>query len=160
MTANTTSAGTALTTGWNIIRFDVQNGIFVGSLLNNGNYVFNEVAFTITGASGRYVFNTLSYAVGSNLEIDYYSKFLFRNEITQAWSDVISSDTDIINLDDDALPMFVFLCKLYAARRQAGTDSAFDSAVDSQEYKDLLSVYKNSHRTEALPISQSYYKVQ
>lgn len=157
-TAQTTQAdGSAFKVGWNRVKFPwdstaTESGTVDPSVIDS---------FKITAASGTVPINNMRvddirFSIGRNFDIKYYSKFLFKDADTGVYSSRPASDTDIVLVDNDSLPIYLFELLKSMAHQVEGTDSAFDIDYAKQELEDLYPSFRSEHPDQRKKIANSY----
>ncbi len=159
-TATTTQANTVFQTGWNLLAFPWASATTVGSP-DSSAIDYLRVTWTYNGTAQTGVhLDTVSASMGTLLNIEYYSKYLFRDVTTGAFQEQVSSDTNLINLDTETFDLLTYkVCNL-AAQQQQGLDATFhDGPYFQQMYTSALQRYRNLYLSEIQPPQQSYYRV-
>jgi hypothetical protein len=158
-TVTTTQDSLAFQTGWNLLRFDWNGATVVGS---PDPMAINYARFTITydgTPQFNYRINNLVSRLGSIYQIEYYSKFLFRDFVTGAFQENVTDDSNLINLDTDSYNLLFNLTGYYAAQQIQGSNSSFDSQYWMNEYLAAKSRYTAKYKSEIIQPSQPYYKM-
>lgn len=151
--------------GVNLYRFDWNGATETGSVDEaSTDYVRYEI--TTTAADTDIRIGRLSSKLPSPHEVVYYSKALFRPfSGSSTWLDLPSNDTDIINLDSDALNIFIYECCAIIA-----SDLEFEAEVT--KFQGLLGVspdgrltggglygdYKRDKPSESIKPSSRWYR--
>lgn len=153
--------GTAFQVGWNLISVPWAGLAPVGVPVITA---FNYMRVTTNGAS--MVGLKIDYPVsilGTILEVEYYSKFLFRNPTTNAFQETVVSDTadlsTILNLDTESYNLYFNLSAYYISQQLQGSDATFDTKYWMGEYEKSLKRYKNLYPSEIQPVQEAYYSV-
>lgn len=161
-TAQTAQAdGTAFKFGWNLIKASWSAATQTGTVAPATIDSF-KVTLTITSSMANVRLDNILFSIGRNFDSKYYSKYLFKNNTTGAWISQPRSgnDDDIVLVDNDTLPLFLFECLVDMAHQMEGTDSAFDINLAEAQLKVLYPAYKGLYpsmvkkvrgRTGALP---------
>ena len=97
--------------------------------------------------------------MGRIMEIEYYSKFMFRDQITGAFQETVTDDSNLINLDVDTYNLLTYQVALLAVQQQSGSESTFDTDYFRNLYKDCLSRYKRLYKSEIIKPQEAYYRV-
>jgi len=150
--------GTAFETGWNLIGFDWQTATKTGTPTVTA---IDYVRFTtaITGTATPVYFDSIVVSLGSIYEIEYYSKYLFRDS-TGAFKEKVTVDSDLLNLDTDSYGVFTNCLALLAAQQQQGRDSAFDLSFFQNAYKESRDSYNRKYPSQSQKMHGSYYNVR
>lgn len=166
-TATTTQQGTAFQTGWNLIAVPWASATLVGSpTVTAYDSVQIIVAYNSTLQTGLRFCNLTSNP-GYIFELQYYSKFLFRNPSTNAFqetvTDLVTDSTTIINLDTTSYNLLFNKTAYYTAQSLQGADAEYDAnffgGTDGMggEYGNALKRYKASNPSEKILKSATYY---
>lgn len=150
--------GTDFVVGWNLLGFDWQTATVTGS---PDETEVNSLRFdtAITGAATPVYFDSVVVSLGSIYEIEYYSKYLFRNA-AGAFKEKVTLDTDLINLDTDSYGVFTNCLAMLAAQQQQGKDSSFDLSFFQNQYKESVISYNQKYPSQAQKTVGSYYPVR
>ena len=152
--------GTAFRDGWNLIGFDwataSENGTPDSSKINFLQFTPNSNGATTQ--SGFRINNIISN-LGVIMEIEYYSKFLFRDGSTGAYKETVTSDNDLVNLDTESYNLFFYQVALMAAQQQQGSDALqYDGPIFEQKYQMGLQKYKNQNKSQWQLPQSTYYQ--
>ena len=162
-TATATQQGTAFVNGWNLLAFPWVSATKVGTPVNT-SYTYSRVtvAYNSTLQTGFKVDNITS-TLGHIFEIQYYSKYMFRNPTTNAFQEtVVDAATDsstIINLDTESYNLLFNKVAFYVAQALQGSDASYDVTFFDSEYQNALKKYKAQNPSEVMKKSESYYKM-
>lgn len=149
--------GTAFQEGWNLLQYDWDGATVVG-VPDYTNITFTAVVFTTDGTVQNNVrVNSFTSKLGSIYNIIYYSKFMFRDYITGAYTETISSDNDLINLDTETYNLLTNKCAVLMAQQMQGEDSNFDYTFFERRYEDALDKYKLRYKSQIIKPKQPYY---
>lgn len=116
--------GTAFKVGWNIIRIPWETATETGTVdpVETDSFRFT---FDVDATISDIRIDQITFAVGRNFDIKYYSKYLLQNT-AGTWISRTTSDDDIVVLDSDAINILLLEDLIAAAQQVEGTDSAFD----------------------------------
>ncbi len=168
LAATTTQQGTAFQTGWNLIAWPWTSATKTGSPTATA---YDSVQLTVaynsilqTGVQ----FCNLTSNTGYIFQLQYYSKYLFRNPSTNAFQetvvDVATDGNTIVNLDTDSYNLLFNKTAYYVAQSLQGADAEYDAnffgGEDGMggEYGNALKRYKGLNPSEALNKATSYYR--
>lgn len=162
-TATTTQQATEFQNGWNLVSFDWASATEVGTPdAADINYV--QVTFTLNAATGSNGFkiNGVRSSMGRYHEIEYYSKFLFRNASTGALQEKITStdDSEIINLDTTTYNMFIDQCLIQMVRQSSTLGDVLDMNSLVQTYESEVAKYKSRIKSQKKKTGSAYYRVR
>ncbi len=167
-TATTTQQGTAFQTGWNLIQVPWASASIVGTPVAT---TYQAVQLTVTYNSTLQTglrFCNLTSNTGSIFQLQYYSKYLFRNPNTNAFQEtVVDVPTDgatIINLDTDSYNLLFNKTAYYTAQSLQGADAEYDAMFwggeDGMggEYGNALVKYQKLNPSETILKTATYYR--
>lgn len=159
-TVTTTHAGTAFQNGWNQLRFDWSSATETGTVdVTAIDYSEIRILYDGTTQLGlRLDFSTIS--LGRLYRVKYYSKYMFRNATTGVWTDSISSDSDIVNLDTDSYNLLLYKASsLFHQHQHDYNYKPTDSEADrfELEYQKKLIAYKRKYKSELVRRQVQYY---
>lgn len=149
--------GTAFTTGWNLLRFDMSSLATVGSpTLTTFKYVelYMNKATTKINVTG-YKFDYLVLKVGKNADIKYYSKYGWQSS-TGTYKENSTAGSDFLVADTDEYDVIVSKATSIAKRELNYPQADIDDA--DREYVDSVKMYMTKNPSEAKLMSNSYYE--
>lgn len=150
--------GTAFVNGWNLLGFSWQGASVTGTpTVSAINYA--RFTTTITGVATPVRLNAITFSLGQIYDIEYYSKFLFRDSLG-AFKEKPTVDTDLINLDTDALGVYNNCIAYLAAQQQQGQDSSFDMGFFQGEYEKSVLEYNRKYPSQTQKVGTPYYQVK
>ena len=161
-TATATQMNTAFVNGENLLTFPWLNNTTVGSPDASAiSYV--RVTFTYDSTLQTGVkFCNLTSTLGYIFELQYYSKYLFRNSSTNAFQETVTDSSDnglIINLDTESYNLLFNKVAFYVCQALQGADAQYDADYWQTEYQNGLDRYKAQNPSEAMNKGQSYYRM-
>jgi len=160
LTVTTTQQGTALQNGWNLIALPWSSATKVGSpTITKYNSVKLTVTYNSTLQTG-FKFCNLTSNRGYIFEMQYYSKYLFRDPSTNAFQETVVDATDnnkLINLDTESYNMLFNKTAYFIAQALQGADSEYDCKLFDSEYESALRRYRALNPSEAKTKAESYY---
>ena len=162
-TATTNQSGSAFVNGNNLIALPWASATKVGTPTSSQyKYVRVTVNYNSTPQTGMKICN-LTFAPGYIFELQYYSKFLFRNNNTNAFQEtVVDAATDsstLINLDTESYNLLFNKTAFFVAQTLQGADSTYDATYWDSEYQNALKRYKAQNLSEAMLKGATYYKM-
>lgn len=157
-TVTTQWDGTAFQVGWNLLGFDWLTALPIG-VINPAAVNFIRFDTNIVGIADPVRLDNIVAANGSIYELEYYSKYIFRDSVG-AFKEKPTAETDLINLDTDSYQVYLNKLALLAAQVQQGKDSAFDLGFFRGQYADSLLEYYRKYPSQAQKVVGSYYKVR
>jgi hypothetical protein len=158
---STTNEGTAFQNGWNLIGFDWSSTTPFGtpnsSAINYFQIYFQlAVDAPITGLK----VNGIDSILGTILEYEFYSKYLFRDAITGAFQEKVTDDSNLVNLDTESYNLLFNLTTFLAVQQQQGLDAMFyDGNFFGEAYQDSLAKYKARYKSELQKPQSAYYRM-
>jgi hypothetical protein len=158
VTTTVTQENTSFQDGWNLLAFPWLGATVVGSPDSSAiNYV--RVTWTYNGSAQTAVrLDTITSNLGSILDIEYYSKYMFRDAITGAFKERVTANTDIVNLDTETYMIYSNLVFALAAQQVQGRDALqYDGQFFMNEYKKGVEKYKEMYKSETQKPQTQYY---
>lgn len=170
VTVTATQQGTAFQNGWNLLAFPWLGAAITGtpvvSALKYVRVTFNYNSTLQTGVKVDYLTSNLGYI----FELEYYSKYIFRDSSTNAFQETIdiTNGTDtakLINLDTDSYNLLFNKTAYYVAQQLQGADADYDAnffgGQDGQggEYGNALKRYRALNPSEAMKKAETYYSM-
>jgi hypothetical protein len=123
--------------------------------------------FNTTGTLTNVRVDNITFAVGRNFDIKYYSKYFMKNT-SGTWISRTSADTDSVVFDDDEINIYIYECLLEMAHQVEGEDSSFDmgfalrklngnpDSPDPIERMGLYAKYRGEHPSQNKKAVTSY----
>lgn len=158
VTQTLTQQGTPFINGWNLIQFPWLGATVVGSP-DPTNITYVRVLWTYDGnPQTGILLNEIFAAMGSILNVEYYSKDMFQDAITGAFQERVTDDSNIINLDVDAQNIFINQLAYLVAQQIQGLDAAFfDANFFLQAYEEGVARYKAMYKSQIQKPQTNYY---
>ena len=160
VSTSVTQQNTAFTQGWNFLAMPWPGSTVVGTpVVSNIQWI--SVTWTYNGTLQTGIrLNDINSNLGSILNMEYYSKYLFSSN-TGVWQETVQADTDLINLDTDSYNLLFNLVMCLATQQQQGLDALFyDGNFFMQQYTNDLQTYKNKYPSEVQLAQSTYYKLR
>lgn len=160
VTATTTQQGTSFEDGWNLLKFNWLGASVSGTPDAEAlNYV--RVTFAYNGTAQTSVrVDQITAALGTILEIEYYSKYIFRNGSTGAFQETVTADTDLVNLDTESYNLLVYKVAEMCAQQQQGIDAlGFDAQYFKEGYNSRLERYRYLYKSQVSKVTANYYQI-
>lgn len=149
--------GNSFVNGWNLCQFD-WNGAIVNGTPNPSAINFVAVYLATNADMTACKINGVNTILGSILEYEYYSDYLFRDAITGAFQPKVTDDSNLINLATESYNLFFNLLAFFATQQQQGLDATFyDGNFFGQQYQAGLARYKAMYKSEVQKPQTSYY---
>lgn len=156
-TATQTQQGTVFVNGWNLCQFPWTSSTTTGTP-NSSSITYLRVTLTVTGAMTACLVNGINSILGTILQYEYYSKYLFRNLSTGAYQEVVLDDSDLINLDTESYNLLTYKVAVLAVQQQQGLDATFyDGPYFENKYQQALLRYKAMYKSELQKPQSQYY---
>lgn len=160
VSTNQTQEGSAFIDGWNLLAFPWLNAPSSG--LPNAQYIqYVRVTPTYNSVLQTGVqINNLTSNLGFFFELQYYSKYLFRDPSTNIFQETVNSSLDntkIINLDTESYNLLFNKVAFLVAQSLQGADAEYDADYWQTEYMNALAKYKAENPSEASKKAESYY---
>lgn len=162
LTVTTTQQGNAFQNGWNLLAFPWVSATKVGSpVITAYDSVQLTVAYNSTLQTGL-KFCNLTSNTGYIFEMQYYSKYLFRDPTTNAFQETVvdvSDNNKIINLDTDSYNLLFNKVAYYIAQALQGADASYDATFWDAEYSAALKRYQALNPGESKLKAAVYYEM-
>jgi hypothetical protein len=157
--ATATQDGLSFYNGWNLLYFNWPTATKVGNP-DSSNIKYLRVTYTYTALAEVGVrLNNVVSNLGSIMNIEYYSKYLFRDGTTWAFQEKVTDDSNIINLDTESYNLLVAKAAIYCAQQAQGVSSLmFDNSFWQQEYANGINRYKAMYKSEVQKPQSVYYQ--
>ncbi len=163
LSATTNQQGNAFVNGWNLIALTWSSATKVGSPVVTA---YDSVQLTLSYNSTLQTgvkFCNLTSNTGYIFELQYYSKYMFRDPSTNAFQETIVSggtdDTKLINLDTESYNLMFNKTAFYIAQALQGADAGYDATFWDSEYDSELKRYRALNPSEALLKGSTYYEM-
>lgn len=157
-TATVTQQNTSFQDGWNLLAFPWISATTVGTP-DASAITYLRVTWNYNGTVQTAVrLDNIVSRLGSILNIEYYSKYLFRNPTTGAFQETVLTNSDKINLDTESYTLLTYLVAAFASQQQSGSNSGFDSSYFLQMYQSNLKRYTTMYKSQVTKPRTTYYK--
>ncbi len=157
LSTSVTQQNTVFQVGWNLLGYAWANMTVVGSP-DPSDITYLRVTWAYDGSLQTAVrLNAITSNLGNVLEMEYYSKYLFRSASTGAFQEKPLLSSDLINLDTESYNLYFNLVAYYAVQQQQGVSGGFDSSFFMNEYNRGLQRYKDMYKAENQKPTQRYY---
>ncbi len=140
--------GTAFKQGWNLLKAEWSAATETGTV-DPTTIDSLKITLAVTAAMANVRLDNVMFSVGRAFDMQYYSKFLFRNA-AGLWISRTTTDEDLVMVDNDTLPLFLMECLKDMAHQMEGTDGAFDINFALAELKDLFPAYKGLYPSQVM----------
>ncbi len=158
-TVTQTQQVTAFVNGWNLCQFPWASVSTVGTP-NAAAISYARVTLNLTANATACKVNGLNSILGTILNYEYYSKYLFRDASTGAYQETVTDDSNLINLDTDSFNLLFNLVGYYATQQQQGLDAQFyDGTFFKQNYDAGVLRYKAMYKSETQLPQSMYYSM-
>ena len=155
--ATTTFEGNAFNNGWNLIGIPWLGATQINSpVVSSVNYLRITYNYDGNAQTACHLNNVISN-MGELMEIEYYSKFIFRNASTSAWQETVLTNNDLINLDTESYNLFLFLAADYATQQLLDVNTSMDINVWETKYQVALARYKSLYKSQVQKPRETYY---
>lgn len=159
LSTTTNQQGNAFTNGWNLLQFKWASMAVTGSPVTTA-MDYTRVTWTYDGTLQTGIrLNNITEILGQVLEIEYYSKYMFRDVTTGAFQETVTADTNLINLDTETYNVMLYQIAYLAIQQTQGKDMEADKAYFGKLYQDNLARYKAMYKSEIQKPQSVYYKL-
>lgn len=159
LTVTQNQQATAFVNGWNLCQFTWSSMTETGSP-DASAIDYARITLNVTGSMTACLVNGLNSILGSILEYEYYSKYLFRDSITGAFQETVTDDSNLVNLDTESYNILFNLVAFFAAQQQEGMDAlSYDGNFFGQQYVQCVTRYKAMYKAENQKPQGSYYNM-
>lgn len=160
LTVTQNQNSTAFVNGWNLCQFDWASMSTTGSPNSSAlNYV-RVTLDTLNTNTGMHV-NGIDNILGTILEYEYYSKYIFRDASTGAFQENVTDDSNLINLDTESYNLLFNKVAHYTMQQLQGLDATFyDGNFFLTEYTNGVNRYKALYKSEIQKPQSIYYYQQ
>jgi len=157
LTVTQTQQNTAFQNGWNLLQYAWENSTVVGTP-NAAAINYVKVIYTVTTIQTGCLLNGINSILGSVMEYEYYSKYLFRDAITGVFQETVTDNSNLINLDTESYNLLFNLSAAYAFQQQQGLDAMFyDGNFFMREYQEGFARYNALYKSEVQKPQSTYY---
>lgn len=158
-TASVTQMNTVFQNGWNLLSYLWSSATVTGapdpSSITYLRVTWNYDMTLQTGVKA----NNLVSRMGRFMEMEYYSKFLFRDSTTGAYQETVTADTNLVNLDTESFNLLFNYVAYLAAQQQQGANALRnDAPMFQQLYLTGIDRYKAMYKSEVQKPRQTYYQ--
>ena len=161
LTVITTQDGKSFQDGWNLLAFPWASASVTGTPTTYNYVSVNYGLINLNVQYGAMICNITS-SLGFIYEIQYYSKYIFRDPTTNVFQETVIDSTDdnkIINLDTESYNLLFNKTALFIAQSLQGADAQYDADYWQTEYNNALARYKAQNPSEAIKKTEVYYKM-
>lgn len=151
--------GNAWVNGWNQQGKSWTTATTTGSpTLSNIKYI--KIEFTYDGTLQTQVrINQFWSRLGVIFNMEYYSKYLFRDATSGVFQEKVTNLSNIVNLDTDSYNLFLYASGIEAVQQQQGLDAMFFDNNDFEgKYQNSLAAYRSKYKSEITKPTGNYYR--
>lgn len=162
-TASTTmtQAGTVFQNGWNQLAFvwSPTTMTTVGTP-DPSNVTYISIDWVTDGTLQTAVLlNNITCQMGQILNYLYYSKYLFRDNVTGAFQETVTDISNLVNLDTESYNLLFYQVAYLASQQQQGKNAlGYDGQFFLKEYTDGVTKYKLRYKSQLQKPRMMYYK--
>lgn len=158
LTVTQNQQGTAFVNGWNLCQFTWSSMATTGTpVITAIDYA--RITLNVTGTMTACLINGLNSILGTILNYEYYSKYLFRDSTTGAFQETVTDDSNLINLDTESYNLLFNQVAYLATQQQQGLDASFyDGSFFKQAYDAGVIKYKSMYKSELQKPQSLYYQ--
>lgn len=156
-TVTQTHDGLNFMIGWNLIRFDMFGANVTGTP-NQTSIGYLRVAIGYDGTEIDTVrLDNIVVREPQIFEIEYYSKFLFRDS-SGTWKEKPTEENDLINLDTESYNLLLYEFMHLVAQVVQGEEARFDASFFKEKRDEAWLAYRTNNRGEAKKPQSTYYR--
>lgn len=154
----TNAIGGAFQNGWNYIKVPWTSTTTVGTP-NTASIGAINLSITYNGTQQNSVcINQFYSRTGIIFNMEYYSKYLFRDVNTGTFQEKATDLSNVVNLDTDGISMFIWAAFALATQQQSGLDAMFaDGPSAEQRFQESMTAYKAKYKGETTKPRSTYY---
>lgn len=151
--------GNTFSNGWNLLHFPWVGAGLTGTP-DPTKINFLKLIFSYSSAQSGVLVNNIFASLGQLMNIEYYSKCLFRDNVTGIYQEATTDPSNLINLDTETYNLLFNLCGYLLAQQTQGVDALFyDANFFQTAYQDGLTRYRALYKSEkTIPTSTYYYQ--
>lgn len=159
VTVTQTQQATAFVNGWNLCQFTWASASTTGTP-NSAAIDYGRVTLNLAANATAVKVNGMNSILGTILNYEYYSKYLFRNSSTGTYQETVLDDADLINLDTESFNLLTYKTAELAVQQQQGIDAlGYDGPYFANKYQQALLRYKAMYKSEVQKPQSSYYQM-
>lgn len=159
VTVTTNQDGVAFQNGWNLCKFDWTDSTTTVGTPDVTDITYARLTLNVTADMTGCHLNGLNCIIGTVLEYEYYSKFLFRDSSSGAFQETVSDDSNLINLDTETYNLLFNLVAFLATQQQQGADALqYDGKFFKEQYDLGVAKYKQLYKSQAQKPQTTYYR--
>ncbi len=158
-TATSNSDGNAFVDGWNLCKATWATATKVGAPVDTAvNYLRITYTYNGTAMNGNKLNQVISRK-GLIFQIQYYSKYLFRDSTTNAFQETVTDDTNLINFDTETFNILTNQVALLCVQQSLGQDAKYDTDFFTNLYNLGIQKYKNTYKSQLQKPQAMYYSL-
>lgn len=159
VTVTQNQLGKTFSNGWNLLQFPWLGATVTGTP-NSASITYLKVSLTCTATQTGVLVNNIFCAMPLLCNIEYYSKYLYRDNVTGVYQETPTDPSNLINLDTESFNLLVYQCGLIMAQQVQGVDALFyDANYFSNKYDAGVERYKALYKSEKQIPQASYYSM-
>jgi len=156
LTVTQNQQATAFVNGWNLCQFTWSSATVTGAPVDTA-IDYARVSLVMTGVNTGVKVNGMNSILGTILNYEYYSKYLFRNSSTGAYQETVLADADLVNLDTESYNLLFNQVAYLATQQQQGIDASYDASIFKDAYDTGILRYKAQYKSEVQKPQSTYY---
>ena len=159
-TVTTRFDATSFGDGWNREGFTWSSITPTGSPNSSAvNYVKITFNYSTGVAINAVRVDELTASQGTMFEIGYQSNNLFRNA-SGTWFNKPIADTDLLNIEIDSYPLYLYELSLLVAQEMQGKEGRFDVEYFAELSQQANDEYGTANKSQSLKQTKSYYRMR
>lgn len=161
LSVTTTQENTSFASGWNFLNYPWSSMTTVGTPDSSAiTYIRVTWSYDGTAQSGVRL-NDIFSVLGLVFEMEYYSKYLFRNS-SGTWIETVTATdgSDLINLDTESYNIYLNQVAYLTTQQLQGLDALFfDANYFLQSYQEGVKRYKAMNKSQVQLPQSTYYQL-
>lgn len=150
--------------GFNIESGYNQFGVTFANMTKVGNpdltkITYVQISVTVSADCYDICFAQIQNSLGFLFNMQYYSKYLFRDNITLAWQEKVTDDANLINLDTESYNLFLYQAAFLCVQQALGQDAGYDTNIFLDKYNSALTRYKRIYKSELSKPKNVWYQL-
>lgn len=161
LSVSTTQENTSFSSGWNFLNYPWSSMTTVGTP-DATKITYIRVTWNYNGTAQAGVrLNDIFSVLGLIFQMEYYSKYMFRNA-SGTWIETVTAadGSDLVNLDTESYNIYLNYVAYLACQQTQGLDAMFfDANYFLQLYQEGVKRYKSMYKSQVQLPQSTYYSL-